>query len=103
MPPRPHDYGGRPGMGPVVPSDHELGDWEMLTEAVGGALGKRKVRDTDEQRRTREEMDESEYLSMSYYERRVLGNELTLVEKGVLTTEEIDRKLAELEQRWGAP
>jgi hypothetical protein len=103
MPPRPHDYGGRPGMGPVVPSDHDLADWEMLTEAVGGALGKRKIRDTDEQRRTREEMDEDLYKSVTYYERRVIGNELILQEKGILTREEIDRKVAELEARWGAP
>jgi len=43
------------------------------------------------------------YEDLSYYERWVVGNEAILVEKGLLTHEEIDRRVAELEARWGEP
>ena len=33
----------------------------------------------------------------------IVGNEAILCEKGLLTHEEVDRKLAEFEQRWGEP
>jgi hypothetical protein len=37
---------------------------------------------------------------LSYYERWVLGAEQFLLEKGLLTRQEIDRKMAELEPTW---
>jgi hypothetical protein len=101
--PRVHDRGGRPGAGPIDRSDHELADWEVLTDAISGALGSKGIRTTDEHRRTREDMDPELYPRLSYYERWVVGNEAILCEKGLLTREEIDRKVAELEERWGEP
>jgi hypothetical protein len=38
---------------------------------------------------------------MSYYERWAAAAELLVVEKGLLTKEEIDARAAELERRWG--
>ena len=103
MPPRAHDYGGRPGMGPIDQAPHDLSDWEILTDAVSTALGNKGIRTTDEHRRAREDMDPALYPALSYYERWVVGNEAILCEKGYLTREEIDRKVAELEARWGEP
>jgi len=48
-------------------------------------------------------MESEQYLSMSYYERWIASLETILVEKGLMTREEIDRKVAELEERWGEP
>jgi hypothetical protein len=48
-----------------------------------------------------EDMPADEYLSLSYYERWIRGTEDLLKEKGILTEEEIDRKMAELEETWG--
>ena len=47
-----------------------------------------------------EDMPADDYLSLSYYERWVVAAEQLLVEKGILTHEEVDRKLAELEPTW---
>jgi hypothetical protein len=100
--PRLHDRGGRPA-GPIDRSDHQLADWEILADAINQALGAKGIRRTDEHRRVREDMPPELYEDLSYYERWVLGSEAILVEKGLLSHEEIDRKVAELEARWGEP
>jgi hypothetical protein len=48
-------------------------------------------------------MDSETYRSMSYYERWIASLETILIEKKILTREEIDRKLADFEKRWGQP
>ncbi len=92
--------GGRPSDEPLHLEEHTLADWEVVADAVSVALGARGLRSTDEHRRAMEDMPPDEYLSLSYYERWVRGTEQLLVEKGVLTREEIDRKMAELEPTW---
>jgi hypothetical protein len=52
-------------------------------------------------RRAREEMDSKEYESMTYYERWIASIESILVEKNLVQREEVDRKVAEMEERWG--
>ena len=101
--PRAHDYGGRPDAGPIDRTPHDLADWEILADALSTALGRKGIRNTDEHRRIREDMDPALYPQLSYYERWIVGNEAILCEKGLLTHEEVDRKLAEFEQRWGEP
>jgi hypothetical protein len=96
--PRAHDVGGRQG-GPIDRGEHQLAEWEMLAEALSGALGRKGIRTIDEHRRAREDMDPELYLSLSYYERFIVGNEAILVEKGILTLQELDQKLAELDGR----
>jgi hypothetical protein len=98
---RTHDMGGRPTDEPLNLQEHALADWEVLADAVAQALGGKGIRNTDESRRAMEDMPEAEYLSLSYYERWIRGTEWLLVEKGILSTDEIDRKLAELEATWG--
>ena len=46
-------------------------------------------------------MPADDYLALSYYERWARGMEQLLVEQHVLSVEEIDRKMAELEATWG--
>src|SRR5919206_4627698 len=101
MPRGHHDIGGLPGAGPIDRTEHALSDWEILADAVNQALGARGVKRTDEMRRAREEMDSEAYRSMSYYERWVASIETILIEKKLLTREEIDRKQAEFEKKWG--
>jgi hypothetical protein len=48
-----------------------------------------------------EDMPAEDYLSLGYYERWVRGTEQLLVEKGILSSEEVDRKVADLEATWG--
>jgi hypothetical protein len=103
MPRGHHDVGGLPGAGPIDQSQHELSDWEILADAVNQALGAKGVKRTDEMRRAREEMDSAAYRDMTYYERWIASIEAILIEKKILTREEIDRKLAAFDSKWGKP
>ena len=82
-----HDMGGSPA-GPVDKGQHEVEDWERLADAVNGALGAKGLQSTDELRRAIESLEN--YLDLSYYERWVAATEKLLVEKGVLTSDDID-------------
>ncbi len=99
---RHHDLGGTPA-GPIDRSEHQLADWEILADAINQALGVKGIKRTDELRRAREDMDSELYQSLSYYERWIASMETILVEKKILMREEIDRKLADFEKRWGEP
>ena len=98
-----HDVGGLPGAGPIDQSQHELSDWEILADAINQALGAKGVKRTDEMRRAREEMDSAAYRDMSYYERWIASIEAILIEKKILDKQQIDRKLAEFDTKWGRP
>jgi Nitrile hydratase beta subunit len=95
-----NDLGGSPG-GPIDKSQHEIEDWERLADAVTIVLDKKGIKTTDEHRRAQESLPPEQYEALSYYERWVAATELLLVEKGVLTREEIDAKAKELQKSWG--
>ena len=95
-----NDLGGSPG-GPIDKSQHEIEDWERLADAVTVVLDKKGIKTTDEHRRAQEGLPRGQYEALSYYERWVAATELLLVEKGVLTREEIDTRAQELMQSWG--
>ena len=88
-----HDRGGWPDDTPIDRSEHELADWELLTDALVGALGARGVMNVDELRRGIESMPPDAYERASYYERWLFSAETILVEKGILATGEVDRRL----------
>jgi nitrile hydratase subunit beta len=98
---RTHDMGGRPSDEKLDTHEHPLADWEVLADAVSMALSAKGIRRTDESRRAMEDLPATEYLSLSYYERWVRGAEQLLTEKGILSADDIDRKMAELEETWG--
>ena len=79
-----HDRGGWATAEPIVREDHELADWEVLMDAIFGALGARGVMNVDELRRGIESMPPEEYERASYYERWLYSVESILEEKGVL-------------------
>ena len=92
--------GGRPTDEALNLQEHALADWEVLADAMVMALGNKRLSRTDELRRGIEDVPEADYLSLSYYERWIKGAEVLLIEKGILSKEEIDRKMAELEETW---
>ncbi len=57
----------------------------------------------DELRRGIESIDPAEYEASTYFERWSASIETMLVEKGVLTIEEIDERAKALRDRWGYP
>ena len=94
-----HDLGGMHGIGPVNPEPDEPvfhEDWErhmfavMIATFAGGQFN------VDEFRHAIERMDPAHYLESSYYEHWLHAVETLLVEKGVLTREELDARKAEL-------
>ncbi len=95
-----HDMGGMPSDQPIDQSSHEWADWEHMTNALVGALRHRGMMNVDELRRGIEAMRPDEYHSATYYERWSASLETLLVEKGILTTEEIDARAAEVGERW---
>jgi Nitrile hydratase beta subunit len=96
-----HDRGGWPGAGPIDKSEHEIEDWERLADAVAIVLDKKQIKTTDQLRRAIESLGPDLYEELGYYERWIAATEILLVEKDILTREEIDAKAAELERDWG--
>jgi nitrile hydratase len=90
-----HDRGSWPTDAAIDRSEHELEDWEVLTDSLLGALSHNGVINVDEFRRGIESMRPADYEAASYYERWLFSAETILVEKGVLEPGELDRKVAE--------
>ncbi len=95
-----HDMGGRPSDDLIDQTTHEWADWEYMTNALVGVLRSHDLVNVDELRRGIESMAPEEYEASSYYERWSASLETLLVEKGVLTSEDIDVRAAEVEERW---
>jgi hypothetical protein len=88
-----HDRGGWPTEARIDRSEHDLADWELLTDALVGALGHRGLMNVDERRRGIESMPPAEYEAASYYERWLFSVETVRTEKGVLAAGELDSRL----------
>jgi nitrile hydratase subunit beta len=87
-----HDLGGMHGFGPVIREQNEPvfhSDWEKRVFAMTLTAMGRRVCNVDEFRRTIERMPPAGYLAASYYEKWLHALESLLVEKGVVTPEEL--------------
>lgn len=91
-----HDRGGWPTDEPIDQGEHQLMDWERRVDALHGVLGGKGLRRTDEMRRAIESLEPERYRTLSYYERWTAALEILLLERGILTKEEIDAKVAQL-------
>jgi nitrile hydratase subunit beta len=91
-----HDLGGvsRFMCEPVDPAPHELTDFDKQVDAIRQILGMKQVMSVDELRRGIEAVPEAEYHRLSYYQRWILSITGNLVEKGVITEEELRAALA---------
>ena len=87
-----HDVGGMQGFGSVRPEPDEPpfhADWEAHVFALNRALLAQGVYNLDEFRDAIERMPPQDYLASSYYEKWLHAVTTLLVEKGVLTAEEV--------------
>jgi nitrile hydratase beta subunit len=90
-----HDMGGMHGFGPIEPRLNEEtfhAEWEKRVPGLAGAAS-RSGATVDEFRHGIEIMAPARYLAASYYERHLFTIELSLLERGVLTTDEIEARV----------
>lgn len=97
----PHDVGGLPA-GPVDTEPHDMTFWEKQIDALNTLLAQKGFRKTDENRRYVEMLGHDAYNALSYYERWTAALTRQLIDKGVLTQDEVDAKVAEVRDRLGA-
>src|SRR5713226_6622055 len=81
------------GFGPVVREENEPvfhADWEGRTYALQRFARSSRVFNLDEFRRTIERMPPARYLAATYYERWLYAIETLLLEKGVVSSAELE-------------
>lgn len=100
---RHHDMGGLPA-GPVDRAEHDYAPWEKRVDAIMRLLidPERKIMTVDELRRNIEELGPGAYDEMTYYQRWMASIGNNLLEKGVISVDELGRKMAVVEARWQA-
>ncbi len=95
-----HDLGGLPA-GSVDREEHDHAYWEKRIDAIRLLLadGKRRLLTVDEMRRGIESLGKDVYDRLGYYERWTASVTGIMLEKGVVTTDELGRKMADIEER----
>ena len=94
-----HDMGGMHGFGRVEREENEPvfhAPWEGRVLGISRACSVQQIFNIDESRHAIERMAPVDYLGSSYYERWLDRNIRLLVEKGVITREELERRMAHL-------
>lgn len=88
--------------GPIDRGEHDYAAWEKRVDAILRLLidPKRKVMTVDELRRNIEELGPGAYDEMNYYQRWMASIGNNLLEKGVISIDELGRKMAEVEATW---
>lgn len=98
----PHDMGGLPA-DRVVPSEHDYAEWERRVDALmtllSGVKGAPPRMTVDELRKNIEAIGPDAYDKMSYYERWVTSITQTMIQRGIITTDELGHKMEEIRAR----
>jgi hypothetical protein len=89
-----HDMGGLTA-GPVLPAEHDYALWEKRVDALMMLLSHkdRRLLTVDELRRNIESLGSEAYDKMTYYERWIYAITQTLLQRGVITVDELGRKM----------
>ena len=93
-----HDLGGLPA-GPVDRGEHDYAEWERRVDAMAVLLGWKKLLTVDQRRRNVEALPPQAYAALAYYERWVVALGQSLIQRGLITTAELARKMKEVENR----
>ncbi len=99
-----HDVGGRDAP-PVVKDEHAHELWERRVDAMMMLLThpSRRLLVLDELRRNIEALGPGAYEAMGYYERWCAAIANAMIDRGVVTSDELGRRMAEVEARDRAP
>ncbi len=93
-----HDMGGLPA-GPVERNEHDYAIWEKRVDAMLSLLSNRGLMTVDELRRNIEDLGTDAYDRMTYYERWMHSVAQTMIQRGVVSLDELGLKIAEVEGR----
>jgi hypothetical protein len=97
-----HDMGGLPA-GKVKPAAHAYADWELRVDAMMmllvGVVGGAKRMTVDELRKNIEALPPADYDRMGYYDRWIISLTQTMIQRGVITTDELAKKMEQVEKR----
>ena len=97
-----HDMGGLPA-NRVEPTEHAYAEWERRVDAMmmllSGVTGGERRMSVDELRKNVEAIGPAAYDRMSYYERWVTSLTQTMLQRGHITTDDLTRKMADVEAR----
>src|SRR6478735_4523277 len=90
-----HDLGGRQGFGPIRYT-HDASafhaEWEVRANSLYAFAVRLGIFNMDEYRHAIERMEPRHYLTASYYERSLTSLATLLVEKGVVSREELEQR-----------
>ena len=95
-----HDMGGLPA-GKVERTEHDYAQWERRVDAMVQLLRFKGRITVDELRKNIEGLPPRAYDAMSYYEKWIASLTQTLLQRGLVTTDELARKMIEVEKRGG--
>jgi hypothetical protein len=93
-----HDMGGLPAER-VDRSEHDYADWERRVDAIAVLLSQKRLLTVDQRRRAIETLTPEDYDKLTYYERWVIALGQTLIQRGLVTTAELARKMLEVDKR----
>jgi len=88
-----HDIGGLP-LGDIDRGEHDYAMWEKRVDAMLVLLSKKGVITVDELRWGIETLGADAYEKLSYYERWIASITKALLARGVITTDELGRRMA---------
>ncbi len=93
-----HDLGGQPD-GPLDKSLHTPTHWEKCTHSTAECLAWRGVWVAEERRRRENDLGETIYFGTPYYARWLLAATKMLIDKGLITPDELLEKMEEVRHR----
>jgi hypothetical protein len=96
-----NDFGGLPAE-PLVIAEHELAPWEKRCHANLETLYWRGVVSMEEKRRGIEDLGQTVYAGLTYYQKWALASAHLLLEKGLITQDELAAKMDEVRARMAA-
>ena len=94
----PHDVGGL-DEGPIDTSTHVLTFWEKQVDGLRAAVGAKGLMSSHESRRAIESLGDDAHTTLKYYERWTAALARQMMDKGILTQDEIAVKVAQVRKR----
>jgi hypothetical protein len=85
--------------GAVAPTEHDYAQWEKRVDAIMVLLSNKGRMTVDEMRRNIESLGPDAYDHMTYYERWIYAVAQTMIQRGVISVDELGRRIADVQSR----